>query len=154
MILNQIDLTWLECYVFLLFDTISVLSLKIGDRVCPHFFSQFHSLKSEYSWDCCCFCSCCFFFHILLYMVNFFTDDFYLAEPLKTRLSYCKYFMCEPCLLINCYLSGTKWAVIGWCSGSYSKVQTAWLCGVLSSSIQFRRDLLKILLTSFPRSVL
>ena len=34
------------------------------------------------------------------------------------------------------------------------KTLPAWLCGVLSSSIQFRRDIISISLTSFSRSVL
>ena len=52
------------------------------------------------------------------------------------------------------YLSGTKWAVIGWFSVPNTKVRTAWLRGVLSSSIQFSRDITNILLTTFPRSIL
>lgn len=52
------------------------------------------------------------------------------------------------------YVSGTKWALIGWISGLYSKVPIAWLRVVFSSSIQFPRDLIKNLLTSFSRSIL
>ena len=52
------------------------------------------------------------------------------------------------------YISGTKWALIDWISGLYSKVPIAWLRVVLCSSIQFLRDLIKNLLTSFSRSVL
>ena len=52
------------------------------------------------------------------------------------------------------YLSGTMWAGNGSFSCLYYKVQTAWVCGVLSSSIQFPRDIIKILLTSFSWSIL
>ena len=52
------------------------------------------------------------------------------------------------------YLSGTMWAGNGCFSCLYYKVQTAWVCGVLSSSIQFPRDMIKILLTSFSWSIL
>ena len=38
------------------------------------------------------------------------------------------------------YLSGRTCTVISWLSSPYPKVQTGWLCGVLSSSIQFPRD--------------
>lgn len=41
--------------------------------------------------------------------------------------------------------------VVGWFSGLYSKLQTAWVCAVLSRSIQFARDIVNILLTSFLR---
>lgn len=52
------------------------------------------------------------------------------------------------------YVLGTKWALIDWISGLYSKVPIAWPRVVLCSSIQFPRDLIKNLLTSFSRSVL
>ena len=43
--------------------------------------------------------------------------------------------------------------MIGWFSGLYCKVRTAWLRGMLSSSIQFLRDVINILQPrSFPRS--
>ena len=56
---------------------------------------------------------------------------------------------CFLALQILLYLSGTMWTVIGCFSSLYSKVQTAWLCGVLSSSIQFPRDDYNKHLTNF-----
>lgn len=47
------------------------------------------------------------------------------------------------------YISGTTCAVISLFSGPYSQVRTVWLRGVLSSSIQFPKDIINILLTSF-----
>ena len=57
-------------------------------------------------------------------------------------------------IITTIILSGTKRTATGWLSSPYSKVRTAWLRGVLSSSIQFPRDIIHILLISFSRSVL
>ena len=48
------------------------------------------------------------------------------------------------------YISRVQHALllIGRFSGLYTKVQTAWLCGALSSLIQFPRDRINILLTT------
>lgn len=52
-------------------------------------------------------------------------------------------------------MSGITCTVIGWfANGPYSKVQPAWLRGVLYSSIEFPRDMTNILLISFSRHVL
>ena len=53
------------------------------------------------------------------------------------------------------YISRVQHALllIGRFSGLYSKVQTAWLCGALSSLIRFPRDRINILLTTFTNHI-
>ena len=51
-------------------------------------------------------------------------------------------------------LSGTACVVIDWFSALYSKVRTAWLRRVLSSSIQFPRDIINNKLISLYRTLL
>ena len=71
------------------------------------------------------FCS----YHILMSSVIYYWTD---ARQPGIYLLIVFYFIQQ---FFSC-LSGIMCAVTGWFSGPYSKIQTTWLSGVLSSSIQ------------------
>ena len=80
--------------------------------------------------------------------------DYCKPEKLATFCSSVVIRLFKIINFINYYMSDTKRTVIGWFSGLQSKVPNAWLCCTLSSSIQFPRDTINILLASFSRLVI
>lgn len=92
---------------------------------------------------CCLFVCCCLFFGLCVLYIP--------KAPTGSQVPIFYFILLYIYLL---YLSGTMWAGNGCFSCLYYKVQTAWVCGVLSSSIQCARDMIKILLTLFSWSIL
>ena len=94
---------------------------------------------------------------LLFVCLLLFVCVLYIPKESSSRESSSYFLLFYPVIYLCIYLlylSGTMWAGNDCFSCLYYKVQTAWVYGVLSSSIQFPRDMIKMLLTLFSWSIL
>ena len=152
-ILNSLQVTY-ELLLLVAFVTeVGIASIIINVRALtnlpfartslPHLLRKWNPSVLP-NWERCAWPNCLSFQRRVSLVKNSSTDAFHLkTDP-----------ACQLWQMVN---------VFSFCVGSalavrwtirILKTQPAWLCGVLSSSIQFRRDIISILLTSFSRSVL